>query len=134
MYKKTAHWVLGLFDFAALLTCYFVYTEWNQVNEMIAAGSNSISIQQNFQYMLLIVLVPVTHLMIFGQSIAIIKKQGSRLLIILFLTGLISAFLLGSDLDNKLQTAGYQYCAELSEPMTFSEFRTYLNETKACKK
>ena len=132
MNKKTAHWVFGILDVAALFACYYVAIEWNQINKLIAIDSSSISIQQNFQFMLLIILLPVTHAISFLQSLEIVKRRGSVILIILFVFVFVSAFFVGLHLETKLQTSGYSYCAEQSEPMTFSEFRIYLNAGSEC--
>lgn len=134
MDTKSAHWVLGIFDIAAFFTCYYVYTEWNSLNELINGNAQSISVQQYFLFISLIILVPIIHVLIFFQPFQIVKNWGNRFMIFLFLIMFVGAFYLESFLQGKLQAAGYSYCNELSEQMTFSEFRVYINQDSQCKK
>lgn len=132
MNKVTAHLVFAALDIAALAACVYVFTEWRGIDRLISASSDSISVQSHLGFYALMIMVPVTHILALLKWQAPVKKWVSRFLVALFLLLIVGAFNLGSYIEDKLLTAGYHYCAEQSETMTFSEFRTYLKENIQC--
>lgn len=132
MTKTTAHWILAIFDIAAIFACYYVLHEWQSINNLIQARSDSIALQQYFTYLLLMAIVPVTHGIAFLEKYELVKKWGNRLLISLFIIVFLFSLYLGYRLDKKISTAGYNYCNLLSEQMTFTEYKVYLIKGSKC--
>lgn len=132
MNKVTAHSILAVFDIAALAACYYVFTEWRSIDELISIGSNSVSMQSHLGFYLLSIMVPVVHILTLFKWPESAKKLGNLFLVALFVLLMVGAFTLDSSLEDKLLSAGYHYCTEQSEAMTFSEFKTYVKDTSQC--
>lgn len=132
MNKLTAHLVLAALDIAALAACYYVVTEWSSINQLITDGSESITMQSHLSFYALLIMVPIIHIMTLFKWQESTKKWSNRLLVALFLLFITGAYTLDSHLENSLLSAGYHYCTEQSETMTFSEFRTYIKDNKKC--
>ncbi|SDU36878.1 hypothetical protein SAMN05216210_3410 [Halopseudomonas salegens] len=134
MNKITAHLVLGLFDVAAVAACVYVFSSWTNIDGQLSQNVDSLSVSSNLNLAGLMVIVPVTHSMALFNWKESIQKWGNRCLIGLFLFLLVGAFIMDSYLESKILAAGYEYCAGQSEKMTFSEYRTYVGENRACLK
>lgn len=132
MKKVTARLVLAVLDIAALAACYYVVTELSRINQLTSDGPDSVTMQSHLGFYVLLIMMPIIHLSTLFKWRASANKWGNRLLITLFLLLIIGAYTLDSQLQDKLLSAGYHYCAEQSETMTFSEFRTYLKDNEKC--
>lgn len=134
MTRKTAHWTLLLFDIAGLLAGYYVFTEWTRINGLLTTQAETISFQNNFSYLSLMLLMPVIHAFTFIESLSFIKKWGNQILIGLLGFWILFAFLFSQNVEEKLSVNHYYYCESMSDQMTFSEFRVYLNRESECSK
>jgi len=134
MNKVTAHAILGVFDIAAIAACLYVFSEWENVNELLDQNTGRLSVQSNLSFYGLMIMVPVTHLLTLFKWQKVIEKWGNRFLVALLLSLVVGAFIMDSYLENKILAAGYQYCASQSEAMTFSEYRTYIKGNNECVK
>lgn len=132
MNKASAHIVLAVFDIAALAACYYVFTEWKSISELISANSNNVSMQSHFGFYALLIMVPTIHIMTAFQWPNYVKKWCNLLLVAQLLLLTASAFSLDLFLEDKLRSAGYHYCPSQSEVMSFSEFKTYFKDNSSC--
>ncbi|MCK5229230.1 MAG: hypothetical protein KAR13_03130 [Desulfobulbaceae bacterium] len=134
MNKNTAHIIIGILDVAAVAACYYVFTQWQQIDQLINVNSESITVQNYLCLYTLMVAVPVTHVLALFQWQGTAKNWANRLLLSFFLLVLVGALSLDVYLKDKILNAGYHYCANRSAGMTFSEFKTYLRGDKQCSK
>ncbi len=132
MNKTSAHIVLAVFDIAALAACYYVFTEWKNIGELISTNSNSVSMQSHFGFYAILIMVPTVHAMSVFRWPDYVKKWCNRLLVAQLLLLTASAFALDLCLEDKLRSAGYHYCPMQSEAMSFSEFKTYRKDNSSC--
>lgn len=133
MNKRTAHFVLILFDIAAFAGCYFVYHEFTSLKAQIEASAGSITFQNLFGFYALPIVVPLVHLSSFVDwREPARQKIGNVLVVTICMTLVIATFVANSSLKRKIMAAGYYYCEELSEQMTFSKFNTYLKDPEQC--
>ncbi|MCP4343367.1 MAG: hypothetical protein GY799_31945 [Desulfobulbaceae bacterium] len=134
MNKVTAHLVIAVLDLAALLACYFVVSEWQSIEKQLALGAEGITFQSYFGVYGLLLIVPLTHIVVLFKWQGAVRKWVNRFLVTVFLVMGGTVFILNSYLENKIITAGYLYCQQQSEMMTFSNFKTYLREDIPCSK
>lgn len=134
MNKRTAHYVLGIIDVASIYAGYHVLDEWTRIGNQIESKADQISIQAYFGLYALAALVPMIHAFSLFNLKDKAKQWLNRSLITLLLVLIINAFVLESQLKGMLTDAGYRYCQELSEHITFSEFNTYLSDNLPCQK
>ncbi|MCP4117881.1 MAG: hypothetical protein GY737_21265 [Desulfobacteraceae bacterium] len=132
MNNTTAHIILGFFDVAALGACYYVFTQWNTIDQQIIGSAESITFQNLIGFYTMMIVVPVTHILSLFQWQGTAKKWANRFLIFFFMLMIVGGFTLSLSFKNKLLNAGYRYCASQSERMTLSEFKTYLREDMKC--
>jgi hypothetical protein len=132
MNKLTAHIILGVLDIGALVACFYVFTEWNDIAQQINVAVDRIVVQNLIGLYTMMIVVPVTHVLSLFQWQEIWKRWINRFLMFFFLLVVIGAFSLSYYFENKLLTGGYRYCAKQSEMMTFSKFKTYIREDLTC--
>lgn len=127
MKKTTAHIIFGCFDIAAVGACYHVYHTWVSVHKMLLEGVQQVTIQIPTGLYLLTVLVALVHLMSLVQWSGKKKNWMNYGLVISLV--LLTVMCLSFDviLQKHILNAGYRYCVEKSESMTFSKFKTFVN-------
>lgn len=132
MNRTTAHLILGFFDVAALYACYYVYTEWRNLKQLLALNVSTITYQEYFCAYLLLMAVPVVHIMSFIDWQDVYRKLANIFLILIFLLIFLAVVGSNSLLEHHLLKAAYTYCPQQSETMTFFGFKTYFNKESLC--
>jgi hypothetical protein len=132
MNKATAHAVLGAFDIAAIGACYYVVNQWSTIDGQLTSGVAAVTVQTPLGLLLLLAIVPLVHLTTLLKPSEQTKKWLNGTLVMLFVIFIFMGFVFDNRLASKIEAAGYQYCPQQSDSMTFSEFKTYLKEGEPC--
>ncbi|WP_020405826.1 hypothetical protein [Hahella ganghwensis] len=138
MSKLHAHLFLLVLDIAALIAAFYTMTTWSDLLNQVINAQPEVSFQSGYTFVLVLLVVPVIHVWAIYEGTKSpsekIKKWANRLLIVFTLFLAVSAILMNIKLTQSLTKYHYFYCEQLSDSMTFSEFRVYLKDSKLCVK
>ena len=132
MNRLSAHIVFIVFDVFSVLAVFYVMREVSAIKSLVASGADTISYQSMFSAGLLLFVVPVVHL---SGVLPLADKYNAVLnsmLVVVFVGLFVVAVVVSIDIESFLADEGYSYCENLTEQMTFSEFRVFVRPGMEC--
>lgn len=132
MNKSVAHSVLIIIDLAAIYACFYVYSAYSDITQLIDNSAESITIQKPTGLYIVLIMVPIVHGTGFFNIPKRFHKIANSVLVILFALMVFTGVYIDSDLERKIVKSGYTLCESMTEQFRVSEFVTYLRDSKKC--
>jgi hypothetical protein len=132
MTKKSAHYVIAILDILSIVGVWYVVSLYNEIMLLIESGADEVFFQNFFSLILLLIIIPIIHLFSFISWTPKIRIFGNSLLILIFLSLILTSYYLNNTIEKSLKENNYEFCSNLSETMTFSEFKTFIRTDLKC--
>lgn len=139
MSKKTAHIVLCIFDIAVIYVVWWGGHKIGQVVTDVKQSADVISFLDRIGFFVPGIILPLGHgFVIFEHFYPAWVQRRTGLLnvsVILALAVLIvSAFFISSRLQNHVRSAGYHYCEQAGNRLTFSKVLVFTRDAQICRR
>ncbi len=139
MSKKTAHFVLCIFDVAVLVVVLWGGHKIGQVVTDVKQSADVISFLDRIGFFIPGLILPLGHGFVIFEHFypGWVRRRVAmlNLSVILVLAALIvSAFFISFRLQNYVESAGYQYCEQAGSRLTFSKILVFTKDAKICRR